>query len=131
MGTKSLVKLADADTSFFPGSDGGGTVMRFTIDKATNGAESFAMMVNQIAPGTQDGAGVHTHDSEHGFYILRGEGRYIVGDEEFVASPGDSVFIRANVPHLVSNNGDKPFEYVVIYAPQGPEIDLRARFLKK
>jgi mannose-6-phosphate isomerase-like protein (cupin superfamily) len=122
------IPLAEATSGFLPGSDGGGTTLRFVIDKVSAGAELFGMMVNEIAPGTQDGAGVHTHDNEHGFFILRGRGRFVIGDEEHLAEAGDSVFVRATVPHLVANAGDEPLEYVVIYVPQGPEVELREKY---
>ena len=117
-------------SGFFPASDGGGTRLRFMIDKETSGAEHFAMMVNEIEPGTRDGAGVHTHPTEHGFYILRGRARFVIGDVEYEVGPQTSVFMPADVPHLVANAGEEPLEYVVIYAPQGPEVDLRQRFAR-
>ena len=48
--------------------------------------------------GTQDGAGVHVHDSEHGFYILNGQGRFSIGTEErpgscFVSESADRRFV--------------------------------------
>lgn len=130
MGKQLVVTRDGAVSGFFPASDGGGTLLRFMIDRETSGAEHFAMMVNEIEPGTQDGAGVHTHPTEHGFYILRGRARFVIGGEEHLVGPQTSVFMPADVPHLVANAGDEPLEYVVIYAPQGPEQDLRQRFAK-
>ena len=49
---------------------------------------------------------------------------------EHIVGPHTSVFIPANVPHLVQNAGDETLQYVVIYAPQGPEAELRERFMK-
>jgi mannose-6-phosphate isomerase-like protein (cupin superfamily) len=87
-------------------------------------------MVNDIEPGTEDGAGVHTHNTEHGFYILKGTARFVIGEEEHFVGPNTSVFMPADVPHLVQNGGNETLQYVVIYAPQGPEVELRKQFVK-
>jgi mannose-6-phosphate isomerase-like protein (cupin superfamily) len=131
VGTRYIVRLDEADSGFFPASDGGGTLLRFMIDGPISGATRFAMMVNAIEPGTQDGAGVHTHATEHGFYILRGRARFVIGDEEHIVGPQTSVFMPGDVPHLVANAGDETLEYVVVYAPPGPEQDLRERFVSR
>ena len=130
MGKQLVVKRDEAAQGFYPASDGGGTLIRFLIDEATSGASAFSMMVNDIEPGTQDGAGVHSHPTEHGFYILTGRARFVIGDQEHIVESKTSVFIPANVPHLVQNAGDETLQYVVIYAPQGPEAELRERFMK-
>src|SRR6266536_308796 len=108
MGKQLVVTREGASSGFFPASDGGGTLLRFMIDRETSGAEHFAMMVNEIEPATQDGAGVHTHPTEHGFYILRGHARFVIGDQEYQVGPQTSVFMPANMPHLVANVGDEP-----------------------
>lgn len=131
MSKRYIVRRDEADSGFYPASGGGGTLLRFMIDGPSVGAEHFTMMVNEIEPGTEDGAGVHTHATEHGFYILRGQARFVIGDEEHVVGPRTSVFMPADVPHLVANAGDETLEYVVIYAPQGPEQMLREQFLNK
>jgi mannose-6-phosphate isomerase-like protein (cupin superfamily) len=131
MSKQLVVKRDEAMQGYWSGKDGqGGQILRFMIDKETSGAERFAMMVNEIMPGTVTGAGVHSHDTEHAFYILRGRGQFILGDEEYIVEPHTSVFIPGNLPHKVTNVGDEPLQYVVLYVPQGPEQDLRRRFAK-
>lgn len=130
MRSKYVTHVDDATTGFFAGAEGrGGTQLRFLIDSSsTGGSGKFALMVNTLAPHTEDAAAVHSHDAEHGFFILRGHGRFMIAGEEFEAGPDDAVYVPANAPHLVSNPGDEEFTYVVIYAPAEPADDLRQRF---
>jgi mannose-6-phosphate isomerase-like protein (cupin superfamily) len=38
-----------------------------------------------------------------------------------------AVFAPAGVPHKMASHGTEPLRYVVVYAPQGPERELRER----
>jgi mannose-6-phosphate isomerase-like protein (cupin superfamily) len=124
-----VVRKAEAENAYLDKSANQRTLLRFMIDNEIAGAESFALFVNQIDAGARDGGGLHTHESEHGFYILRGRARFRIGDEDFVVEAESSVFIPANVPHMVTNDGDQVLEYVVIYSPQGPERQQRIDLL--
>ena len=131
MAKQYVVKRDEAVQGFYQSPTGrGGTLMRFMIDEETSGGTHFAMMANQIAAGTQAGPGVHSHATEHGFYILSGKARFMIEDQEHIVGPHTSVFIPANVPHSVASASDEPLEYVAIYAPQGPERELRRRLGK-
>lgn len=124
-----VVRKAEAENAYLDSAADQRTLLRFMIDNEIAGAESFALFVNQIDPGARDGGGLHTHESEHGFYILRGRARFLIGEEEHVVEPESSVFIPANVPHMLTNDADELLEYVVVYAPQGPERQQRIDLL--
>lgn len=123
-----VIKLDEAPRGFVPSEAGGGTLLRFMVDDETVGAKHFSMFVNRLEVNVADGAGVHSHPVEHAFYILQGKGKFIIDGEEYIAEARSAVFVPADAPHMVSNAGDEPLEYVVIYAPQGPEKQLRAKF---
>ena len=59
---------------------------------------SFSLTESQGAAGTS--VGLHVHDAEdESFYILEGDYRFTVADQEFLASAGSLVFIPRGVWH--------------------------------
>lgn len=45
--------------------------------------------------------------------------------ETYHINPGDAVFAPIGMLHSVECTGDEPLRYLVIYAPQGPEKELK------
>lgn len=66
----------------------------------------------------------HSHDVEHGWYILRGTGTIQMGGKTYDINPGEAVFAPIGVPYSVECTGREPLKYVVIFAPPGPEKEL-------
>ncbi|MGB0389913.1 MAG: cupin domain-containing protein [Ardenticatenaceae bacterium] len=47
---------------------------------------------------------VHTHDDQDKFYfVLEGEGEFVIGEETQSAGPGITIWAPGGVPHGVSN----------------------------
>ncbi len=103
---------------------GAGT-FRILLDEQTSGAKHFSLLVNEI-PGGVDGK-PHQHEVEHGWYILQGRATFWIRDEPFEVGPNMAVYAPPNIPHRVKTHGPEPLRFVVVYAPAGPERDLRER----
>jgi quercetin dioxygenase-like cupin family protein len=71
---------------------------------------NFAMRRFTMEPG--GGMPNHTNTVEHEQYVLQGHARIGIGDEEFVVSAGDVVFIPEGVPHWYQNIGQENFEFL-------------------
>jgi len=62
---------------------------------------------------------VHAHeDSDKVYYVLRGTGRFTVGEEVRDLSAGDAVIARAGEPHGVSNETREDLVLLVTMAPR-------------
>ncbi len=62
---------------------------------------------------------VHAHEgSEKVYYVLRGTGRFTVGDEEEDLGEGHAVIARAGVPHGVRNESREKLILLVTMAPK-------------
>ena len=119
---KYVVNVKDAVTGKLPVAGGGG-IFRILIDEETSGAKHFSLLVNEMAPGYKGKE--HSHNVEHCWYILQGTGIIRMEGKDYPIKPGDSVYAPIVMPHTVECTGDKPLKYVVVYAPAGPEKDLR------
>ena len=62
---------------------------------------------------------VHAHEgSDKVYFILRGTGRFTVGDEEEDLGEGHAVIARAGVPHGVRNETQEDLVLLVTMAPR-------------
>jgi mannose-6-phosphate isomerase-like protein (cupin superfamily) len=62
---------------------------------------------------------VHAHDgSDKVYYVLRGTGRFTVGDEERDLGPGHAVIARAGEQHGVRNESGEELVLLVTMAPR-------------
>ena len=91
-------------------------------------AERFSAGRVLLEPGK--GHERHNHPySEEILYVVRGRGVQTVelpeGTLEQEIGPGTLVHIPTAIFHSTINSGDGPMEMVAIYAPFGPEAELR------
>jgi oxalate decarboxylase/phosphoglucose isomerase-like protein (cupin superfamily) len=91
-------------------------------------AEKFSAGVVMLAPGK--GHTRHNHPGvEEILYVLAGRGRQIVEvdgeSRERVVGPGVLVHIPPDAYHSTVNVGSEPMRLLAIYAPPGPEAQLR------
>lgn len=119
-----VVNVAEAVHGKLPVAGGGGT-FRILIDEETSGAQHFSLLVNELAPGYKGKE--HSHKVEHCWYILQGKGTISMGGKVYPIKPGDAVFAPIGMVHSVECTGDEPLRYVVVYAPPGPEKELRTQ----
>jgi mannose-6-phosphate isomerase-like protein (cupin superfamily) len=70
-----------------------------------------------LLPG--QGQKVHAHErSDKVYYVLRGTGRFTVGDEEQDLGEGHAVIARAGVRHGVRNETEEDLVLLVTMAPK-------------
>lgn len=72
--------------------------------------------VTQVAYGQfakTDYCELHSHATmEECFFIVKGQGEYVVNDETIALTSGVFVRIPAGVPHRIVSTGEEPLEYV-------------------
>jgi quercetin dioxygenase-like cupin family protein len=54
----------------------------------------------------------HTNKIQHQQYVLAGEAKVVVGDEEYHAKAGDFIYIPAGVPHYYEACHGKNYEFL-------------------
>jgi mannose-6-phosphate isomerase-like protein (cupin superfamily) len=120
MEKKYVVALKDAVTGVLHG--GAGT-FRILIDEESSGAKYFSCLVNTANKGTKGSE--HKHDVEHLWYILSGKGTMYIGGKAYEVAPQMAVFAPADVLHRIDVGPEEDLTYVVVYAPPGPEQQLK------
>ncbi|MGH2715566.1 MAG: cupin domain-containing protein [Thermoleophilaceae bacterium] len=99
---------------------------RFTI---LAGREELVLTEFRYAPG-QDGPARHIHRHHaDAFYVLEGQLRITLDQEDLVLGSGGFVLIPPEVIHTFGNPGDEPGRYLNLHAPgMGFDEYLRGRF---
>jgi quercetin dioxygenase-like cupin family protein len=97
----------------------GGDQSFWKVQGNQNGG-AFAMMEQSVPPGHGPRRHVH-HREEESFYILEGQFRFEVGDQQFVASPGTFVLGPRDIPHRFLNAGQTTGKFLLIISPPGLE----------
>ena len=60
----------------------------------------------------------HRHDSiEQLYFILRGRGQLLIGDDKVDVRDGTAVYMPVNVPHQAFNDGDGWMEHLIVSCP--------------
>ncbi len=62
---------------------------------------------NEWPPGSSTGKEKYVHDGVESGIILEGEMEVELGDQVYRLKPGDSITLRSDVPHRLSNRGKK------------------------
>jgi oxalate decarboxylase/phosphoglucose isomerase-like protein (cupin superfamily) len=90
------------------------------------GAENLSVGIGVYSKG--QAAEFHTHvDEEEVMVYLKGKGVMTLQDgTETPLEKGDITFVPKNESHKLRNTGAEDFVFLFIYAPQGPEKNIRS-----
>ncbi len=119
-----FVEEADVETQVF---DWGR--LRWVSEPRVTAAERFSAGVVSLEPGK--GHERHNHPGvEEILYVLSGTGDQTVEVDDQIlkreVGPGVLIHIPPDVYHSTVNTGQEPMRLLAIYAPPGPEAELRA-----
>ncbi|MFB6173083.1 MAG: cupin domain-containing protein [Halobacteriales archaeon] len=118
-GEKRFVEPDDVESLAF---DWG--VLKWMCTPEETGAERMSCGVVTLDPGK--GHERHNHpESEEMLYVVRGEGEQEIADETREIAAGDMLYIPEGVYHGTVNTGWEPLVLLAVYAPPGPERQLR------
>ncbi len=94
----------------------GDTFFTKISSKDTNG-ETFLFESTRLVKG---GPPLHYHeDQDEWFYILEGEFIFKIGEEDFIAKTGDSLFGPRMVPHAFSKTNEGMAKMMIMFHPAG------------
>src|SRR5215831_6910612 len=93
-----------------------GSEIRPLIDRTTSPVNQCSLAEETLPPGAT--IAPHHHEVlEEIYYILEGEGRMRVGDEERDVSAGDAVYIPRCARHALTNTGAQTMRILLVCGP--------------
>ena len=66
-----------------------------------------------------------THDGYEWLYVLTGQMRLVLGDQDFVLEPGEAVEFDTTLPHWFGSTGEGPAEVLSIFGRPGERMHVR------
>lgn len=94
-----------------------------TTTEVTGG---FYTIIEGIIPPEDPGPPPHTHSREdESFYIVEGNFKFFLGDEEIKADPGDYIHCPRRIRHTFRNVGKSRGKVLVVVSPSGFEKFLQ------
>ena len=112
-----VIGLDQAPASAIEG-DGAKGVTGLALLDLTEGTGQFDVRAVRIAPGGTSAE--HSHPWEQANYILSGEGRVQLEDEEHSVAANDFVYVPPDMRHVFTNVGDGD---LVLLAARGPRVE--------
>lgn len=112
-----VIGLASAPATAIEG-DGATAVTGLPLLDLSEGTGQFDFRAVRIGPGGMSAD--HSHSWEQANYILSGQGRVQLGDEQHSVAANDFVYVPPDVRHVFTNEGDTD---LVLLAARGPRID--------
>ncbi|MDX6263641.1 MAG: hypothetical protein QOH84_5329 [Kribbellaceae bacterium] len=95
------------------------------LTRRPGGLQAF----KQIVPAGWGGNDVEqrVHEGYDWIYVLSGQIRLVLGDNDFILHEGEVAEFDTRVPHWFGNPGPGPAEMLCLYGPQGERMHVRAR----
>ncbi|MEU6786921.1 cupin domain-containing protein [Nonomuraea angiospora] len=67
---------------------------------------------------------LQTHEGYEWFYVLDGQVRFVLGEQEFRIGVGEAVEFDTRVPHWIGSADDRPAELLTLFGAQGERAHL-------
>lgn len=83
----------------------------------TSGAKNCTINCYKTPPGGGSPAGLHIHDVDQIFYIMRGTMSIEIESKQYACLPGSLVIFPAGVPHRNWNEGSEPTVHLAFNTP--------------
>ena len=111
-----VIKWRDIDPEIINTQEIKGVHKRVVIGE-NEGAQNFILRVFTVSGGGHSPK--HSHPWEHEVFVLRGEGKVLLGEEFMNVSEGYAVFVPENLEHQFLNTSkNEDFEFICVI-PKG------------
>jgi mannose-6-phosphate isomerase-like protein (cupin superfamily) len=77
--------------------------------------KNISIQISEVPIGSEQP--IHAHEPEQCYYIIKGKGLMILGDETEEVNSGDAIFIPSNNKHGIKNIGSNVLEYLTANSP--------------
>jgi quercetin dioxygenase-like cupin family protein len=104
-----VVRSGDAEALSVTGAE-----VRLLCEGETTGQ---AWSVSECTAPENSGPPPHQHPWDEGYYILEGEVRFTLGEQQTVAKRGDFVYVPGGTVHAFQGAGAKPARILFFDAP--------------
>jgi transcriptional regulator with XRE-family HTH domain len=102
-----------------PGRVKGRTVIPLTQQSDGMQAWKIVIPTSKVTPEPR------AHEGYEWIYVLSGQMRFILGDDDWVLGPGEVASFDTKVPHWFGSTGEAPAEILSIFGRPGERMSVR------
>jgi transcriptional regulator with XRE-family HTH domain len=93
------------------------------LTRRPGGVQAYKLII----PVRREPPEPQTHEGYEWLYVLDGQLRLVLGDQDLVLRPGEAAEFDTRVPHWFGSAGGRPVELLSLFGRQGERAHLRAR----
>ena len=93
------------------------------LTRRPGGVQAYKLII----PATRSVPELKVHQGYEWMYVLDGQLRLLLGDQDLVLQPGEAAEFGTQVPHWFGSTGSGPVEVLSLFGRQGERSHLRAR----
>ena len=99
------------------------------LSRRPGGLQAYKLIIPGLTrPTTPD---PKSHEGYEWLYVLSGELRLVLGDQDLVLSPGEAAEFDTRVPHWFNSTDATPVEALALFGRQGERSHLRAKSTRR
>jgi transcriptional regulator with XRE-family HTH domain len=106
-----------------PVTRGGMTMLPLT--RRAGGIQAYKLVIP--GDGSRSTPDPQVHEGYEWLYVLNGRLRIVLGEHDFILSPGEAAEFDTRVPHWFGSADDEAVEILSLFGRQGERAHLRAR----
>jgi transcriptional regulator with XRE-family HTH domain len=99
---------------------GSTTVLLESLGSGLEG-QSLEPFVVTLEPDADSGTGTISHGGHELVYCLEGTIEYVIEDEAYQLSSGESLLFEAHLPHCWRNPGSEPSVFLLVFQTEGTD----------
>jgi transcriptional regulator with XRE-family HTH domain len=93
------------------------------LSRRAGGVQAYKLII----PARRRDPEPQTHEGYEWLYVLDGQLRLVLGDQDLILRPGEAAEFGTEVPHWFGSAGDGPVELLSLFGRQGERAHVRAR----
>ena len=93
------------------------------LSRRPGGIQAYKLVI----PPQRSSPELKTHEGYEWIYVLDGQARLCLGDQDLILQPGEAVEFDTRVPHWFGSTGAVTVEVLSLFGRQGERAHLRAR----
>jgi len=101
----------------------GNDMTMIPLTRRPGGVQAYKLII----PAVRREPTLKVHEGYEWIYVLNGDLRLLLSDQDFVVRPGEAAEFDTRTPHWFGSTGAGPVEALSLFGPQGERAHLRAR----
>jgi transcriptional regulator with XRE-family HTH domain len=101
----------------------GNQMTMIPLTRRPGGVQAYKLII----PDRRCEPSLRVHEGYEWVYVLSGDLRLLLGDQDFIVRPGEAAEFDTRTPHWFGSTGAGPVELLSLFGPQGERAHLRAQ----